>query len=141
MNRILVPLDGTPGTAEIIPTLRRLVAGTSTIVHLLLVRPPVPGAVQGNDRLLYLDEVVDLERTTWEDYLACHGRQLSDADVAVHCEVRFGDALAETLAAGRRQRVHCIALAGQPQRWLSRVLRPNLAQQLLGQPNVPVLIV
>jgi nucleotide-binding universal stress UspA family protein len=139
-NRILVPLDGTPAMAEIIPTLRRLVAGTGAIVHLLLVRPPVSGPLQGKDRILYLDELVSLERTTWENYLGHHGRQLAAADVAVQCEVRFGDALAETLAAGQRQSVQFIALAGQPQRWLQRLLRPNLAQQLLGQPRVPVLI-
>ena len=127
--------------AEIIPALRRLVAGTGAIIHLLLVRPPVPGPIQGKDRLLYLDEVVSLERSAWEDYLAHHGRQLAAADVAVRCEVRFGDTLTETLAAGQRQRVQFIALAGQPQRWLQRLLRPNLAQQLLGQPSVPVLIV
>lgn len=140
-NRILVPLDGSPAMAEIIPTLRRLVAGTEAIVHLLLVRPPVAGPLQGADRVLYLDELVTLERTAWEDYLGHHGRQLADADVAVHCEIRFGDALAETLAAGQRQKVHFIVLAGQPQRWLQRLLRPNLAQQLLGQPRAPVLIV
>jgi nucleotide-binding universal stress UspA family protein len=140
-NRILVPLDGSPDMAEIIPTLRRLVAGTGAIVHLLLVRPPVPGPVQGKDRVLFLDELVSVERTAWEGYLGHHGRQLEDANVAVQCEVRFGDALAETLAVGQRQKVQFIALAGQPQRWLQRLLRPNLAQRLLGQQRAPVLIV
>jgi nucleotide-binding universal stress UspA family protein len=139
-NRILVPLDGSPAMAEIVPTLRRLVAGTGARVHLLLVRPPVAGPMQGTDRVLFLDELVSVERTTWETYLGHHGRQLATADIDVQCEVRFGDALAETLAAGQRQKVHFIALAGQPQRWLQRLLRPSLAQRLLGQPRVPVLI-
>ena len=112
-NRILVPLDGSPAMTEVIPTLRRLVVGTGAIVHLLLVRPPVSGPLQGEDRMLYLDELVSLERTTGENYLDHHGRQLADADIAVQCEVRFGDPLAETLAAGQRQKVHFIALAGQ----------------------------
>jgi hypothetical protein len=88
-----------------------------------------------------LDEVLRQELAAWHDYLAHLGSQLAYDGIIVKREVRFGDALGETLAVARRHATHLIALVAQPQRWLQRHWRPNLVQQLLAQPAIPVLAV
>jgi nucleotide-binding universal stress UspA family protein len=141
LSRILVPLDGDPITTDILPSLRALVGGTGAEVHLLAVRPPLRELAQSEERHLYLDELLREESAVWQDYLARQGSQLAYDGVVVRREVRFGDPLAETLAAAERHAVHLIALAARPQQAVQRALRPNLAQQLLAQSAVPVLAV
>jgi nucleotide-binding universal stress UspA family protein len=141
LSRILVPLDGQPAATEILPSLRALVGGTGAAVHLLAVRPPLRELAQREERDLYLDELLREEQAIWQDYLKRQASQLAYDGVVVRREVRFGDPLAETLAAAERHAVHLIALAAQPQQPVQRALRPNLAQQLLAQSAVPVLAV
>ena len=167
LNRILVPLDGSPAMTEIIPAVRQLVRGTGAVVHLLAVRPPVHERVRRERRPIYVDDLLlegltgwapqlprpesyleetledrlRAERTVWHEYLARQGSQLAYDGVVVQREVSFGDPLTETLAAAERQAVRLITLATRPQLWLKRLLRPNLAQQLLAQSAVPVLAV
>jgi nucleotide-binding universal stress UspA family protein len=153
--------------AEIVPTLRRLVVGTRTVVHLLAVRPSPrvpepeddrpgypddlllqglapapPGSIRPArpQRRVFLDDVLAHEHAVWDNYLQRLGSQLAYAGVVVQREVRFGDSLTETLAAADRHRLPLVALAAQPQRWWQRLLRPSLAHRLLGQPSVSVLI-
>ena len=141
LDRLLVPLDGTVAMEEVLPTVRYLVGGTGAHVCLVAVRPPVRHMVQGENRVVYLDERMREERANWDDYLLRKGSMLAYDGVVVKRDVRFGEALAETLAAADQYRARVIAVAAQPQPWLARTLRPNLAQQLLAQSAVPVLAV
>jgi nucleotide-binding universal stress UspA family protein len=141
LSRVLVPLDGSPTTAQIVPRLRQWFGGTGAVVHLLVVRPPIRDVLRLEDRVIYLDELVRQERAVWHAYLLRQGSQLAYDWIVVHREVRFGDPVTESLAAADHHAVHLIALAGQEQFWLQRLLRPSLAQQLLTQSRVPVLVV
>jgi nucleotide-binding universal stress UspA family protein len=97
--------------------------------------------LQLEDRVIYLDELVQQERASWHRYLVRQGSQLAFDGVVVRWEICFGDPAAEILAAAERHAVHLIALVGQQQSWLQRLTRPSLAQQLLTQSRVPVLVV
>ena len=141
LSRILVPLDGTAATAAIIPAVRQLVSGTGAVVHLLVVRPPLRELVSGEKPRVHLDEVLRRELAAWHDYLTHHGSQLAYDGIVVEREVRFGDALQETFAVAQRHATHLIALVAQPQLWLQRLWRPNLAHQLIAQPAIPVLTI
>ncbi len=165
LRRVLVPLDGSQPVGVLIPVLRQLMSGTGGLVHLLAVRPPLrlparerPAFVHAHDlmtaaaptpalveapppRRVCLDELLVQERAYWLDHLRRQGSQLAYDGVVVQREVRFGDAVAETLAAAERQAVHLIAVAAQPQTWIERLLRPNLAQRLLREAVMPVLTV
>jgi nucleotide-binding universal stress UspA family protein len=141
LSRVLVPLDGSPTMAQIIPRLRQWFGGTGAVVHLLVVRPPIREVLHLEDRVIYLDELVAQEQAAWHRYLVLQGSQLAYDGVVVHREVYFGKPVAETLAAAERHSVHLIALVGQQQSWLQRFARPTLAQQLLAQSQVPVLVV
>lgn len=141
LERVLVPLDGTPAMATILPVVRELVGGTGAVAHLVVVRPAPTRPEQRGDRMVYLDELLAEARGEWTQYLMHHGSQLAYDGVIVRGEVRFGEPLAETLAAAARHAVHLIAVAAAPQAWLERVLRPNLAHQLVAQSAVAVLSV
>jgi nucleotide-binding universal stress UspA family protein len=141
LSRVLVPLDGSPTTVQIIPTLRQMLGGTGALVHLLVVRPPVREPLRLPDRLIYLDELVQQEQAVWQDYLARQGSQLAYDGIVVHRTVRFGDPLTEILAVAERHSMHLIALLADGQAWPERLLHPSLAQQLLARSRVPVLAV
>ena len=139
LNRILVPLDGETLPRGLIPALRRVAGGTGAVVHMLAVRPEIRQPERCGDRVLYLDELRLQERAHWLDYLARQGSHLAYDGMVVQREVRFGDALAETLAVAVRQAMHLIVVTAAPQAWPARLLRPNLAQRLLAQAPIPVL--
>jgi nucleotide-binding universal stress UspA family protein len=166
LSRILVPLDGSLTAAAIIPRLRRRLRGGRAVIHLLAVRPTprVPASPDGGlrhpDELLleglvpraarkpgsvfaerrYVDDVIAQEQAYWEHYLHREGNQLTQVGLEVRQEVRFGDPLAETLATAERYDLPVVAVVARPQRWWQRLLRPSLAQRLLEQPSVSVLI-
>jgi nucleotide-binding universal stress UspA family protein len=165
---MLVPLDGSPSMAAVIPALRELVGGTGALVQLLLVRPPVRVPLHEDEPILYpddlvtqamvgglhpaarparrpgqvfLDDLVAHERAEWETYLGRQGSHLAYDGVVVERELRFGDLLEETLAAVGQRGAHLIVLATRAQSAWQRILRPNLAQRLLARSPVPVLTV
>jgi nucleotide-binding universal stress UspA family protein len=167
LKRILVPLDGSPAMARVIPALRGLVHDGEAVVHLLLVRPPVrppeppaleplifpeelllapphggalvPGARSYSVPQVPLDELMAREHADGEAYLRRVGSQLAYDGVRVRGEVQFGNLLAEVLRAAARHAIHVIALTHAPRAGWRRLLRPGLAQALLTQSPVPVL--
>ncbi|HEY7062838.1 MAG TPA: universal stress protein [Chloroflexota bacterium] len=165
LRRVLVPLDGSLTMAAVFPALRRLLGGTGGLVHLLAVRPPIslparqptafthahdlrvaasPGAAPADSppaRRVCLDELLVQERAHWLDYLRRHGSHLAYDGIVVQREVRFGEPVAETLAAAERAAIELIAVAAPPQPRLARLLRPSFAQRLLAQAAIPVLTV
>jgi nucleotide-binding universal stress UspA family protein len=166
VSRILVPLDGSEAAATVIPAVRQLVGGTGAVVYLLAARPlPRPSASyltssmnpeamisaslfgaqpSMHDGSRSFEELMRREHATLDRYLARHGSQLAYDGIVVRRDVRFGDPMAEILAAAQQHATHLIMVAREPQGWrprLQRLLRPTLAQQLLGHARLPVLVV
>ena len=141
LSRVLAPLDGSPTMAQILPVLRQMLGGTGAVVQLLVVRPPIQGPIRLDDRLLCLDELLHTEQATWRDYLLRQASKLAYDGIVVQRTVRFGDPLTEILSAAERSPVQLIALVAPQQSWPERLVRPSLAQQLLAQSPVPVLVV
>ncbi|HLI28391.1 MAG TPA: universal stress protein [Chloroflexota bacterium] len=141
LDRILIPLDGSAAAEEAIAALRPFVAGTGAVVHLLVVRPPIREVVRSERGVVYLDELLRDEAAAWRDYLVRKGSELAYNGVVVRHEVRFGEPVAETLAAAVRHGVQLIAVAAPAQPWWQRLARPSLAQRLLAQAAIPVLTV
>jgi nucleotide-binding universal stress UspA family protein len=140
LMKILIPVDGGPLTAELVPAFRHWVGGTGAQVYLLAVRPQPTRIERRGDRIVHLDEQQAEEQATWRCYLTGLRGQLAYAGVVVRQAVQFGDPLAQTLAAAERYGVEAIAVAEPRQSWLQRACRPSLAQQLLACATVPVLV-
>src|SRR4051794_37583559 len=140
LSRILVPLDGSAAAAEALGAVRYLVGGTGAVVHLLLLCPPPRGTQRRGAEVIYLDELVR-EEAAGRDYLLREGSQLAFDGVVVRPLVRFGDPLAETLAAVSRHVVQLIAVAAPAQSLADRLLRPSLADRLRRTTSVPLLTV
>ncbi|MBX5491241.1 MAG: universal stress protein [Chloroflexi bacterium] len=141
LDRILIPLDGSPVAEEAISALRPFIAGTGALVHLLVVRPPIREVVRNERGIIYLDELLREETAAWRDYLVRKGSELAYNGVVVRHDVRFGDPVAETLNAAVRHGMQLIAVGAPAQPWWRRLTRPSLAQRLLAQATIPVLTV
>lgn len=141
LDRLLLPLDGSAAAEEAIGALHPLVAGTGAVVYLLALRPPVRELARRARGVVYLDTLLRDETAVWRDYLVRKGSELAYSGVVVRHEVRFGDPLAETLAAARHHNARLIVVVAPAQAWWERLLRPSLAQRLLAQAPVPVLTV
>jgi nucleotide-binding universal stress UspA family protein len=142
LSRILVPLDGSPEMARVIPALRQLVGGSGAVAYLLLVRPRVHRVKQdAGGPSIPLHEVLEQEAAAWRDYLAQVGAPLAYDGVVIRREVRFGNLVQEILDAACRHAVQLIVVMAQSQGGLGRLLQPSRAHQLLAHANVPVLAV
>ncbi|HEY7063473.1 MAG TPA: universal stress protein [Chloroflexota bacterium] len=141
LDRILIPLDGSPAMASALPTIRQMVRGTGAKVHLLLVLPVPRNIERRGARVVYLDELMAEGHATGLGYLAQQGSALAYDGIVVSREVRFGEIVAEVLAVAQRQALHLIALAVVAQSPMQQLVRPGLAQQLMAQATVPVLVV
>jgi hypothetical protein len=124
-----------------LPQVRPLVSGTGARVHLVLVRPLPRTPERRGEQGAYIDELVEEEYATWQDYLHHHGSVLAYDGIVASREVRFGGLLPEILAVTRRHGSHMIALAAPPRSCRQYLGRPTLAQQLMEQAGVPVLAV
>lgn len=140
LNRILIPLDGSPRMASALPAIRHLVGGTGALVHLLLVRPLPRLPRRQDDGPLYLDDLVRVEQAAGHAYLVHHGSALAYDGIVVRREVRFGALLDETITAAERHAAHLIALAEPPPASLPRLPRRGLADQLSGRVRIPVML-
>ncbi len=87
-----------------------------------------------------MDEILREEQAIWQDYLARLGSHLAYAGVVVRRSVSFGDPLAVTLATAQRCGADLIAVAAPAQPAVWRFFHPSLAQRLLAQSIVPVLL-
>ena len=138
LNRILVPLDGSPTMIGALPAIGHLVGGTGAAVHLLLVRPLPRLSRQRDEWPLYLDDLLRIEQATWRDYLLHHGSALAYDGIVVRREVRFGALLDETVAAADRHAAHLIALSEPPVTGIPQLLHRSLADQLPHDPGALV---
>ena len=139
LNRILVPLDGSPTMIGALPAIGHLVGGTGAAVHLLLVRPLPRLSRQRDEWPLYLDDLLRIEQATWRDYLLHHGSALAYDGIVVRREVRFGALLDETVAAADRHAAHLIALSEPPVTGIPQLLHRSLADQLATRVRIPVM--
>jgi nucleotide-binding universal stress UspA family protein len=124
---ILVPLDGTPASEAVLPTVRALARGRNSRVRLLRVMPPVE-ASYGDDRVVvYIDQEAAAVEAAAREYL----RQVEDgfAGVDVDTVVRFGDPVAEILGEAESADVALITMASRRRLWGRRSVTARVARE------------
>lgn len=138
-KRVLLPLDQSTAAETAVPVVSDMARGGGATVRLLHVAP-IPDAVRGTDGRIvsYADQETARLEAEAIDYLRTIEAQLDG--VAVECAVRFGEPLAEILADAEAFGADLIVLTTAGGNPMGRVLRGSLAERLLHETPVAVLV-
>lgn len=142
-GRVLVPLDGSEASEAVLPVVERLAAPRGLRIVLLEVidaRPSAPledSSIRLGERLV---ELAAFRREEAERYLAKVAEPLKERGLPVEWAVRQGNP-AETIAAlATEVRADLIAMATHGRGGLERLFFGSVAEGVLEQAPVPVLL-
>jgi len=138
-KRILVPLDDTESSEQIVPVVAALAAGAGSSVRLLRVAP-VPDLVIGSHGrpVAYSDQQMD--RLTAEGLRDLGRSEAHFTGVPVESTVRFGDPVEEILLESEAFEADLIALATSSRSGLRSALAPSVADRVMRKASVPALV-
>jgi len=151
LNRVVLPLDGTPLAEQIIEPAVAL-AGLMPETEIVLVRAvhneavmdapdEGPVRVEANKILLHLKQLQVEARREAEDYLAAVARCLEARGLRVKTHVVVEDRPAEAiLHEAEGEHAGLIALETHGRHGLSRLLHGSVADQVVRNAHVPILI-
>lgn len=137
-QRALVPLDGSTLAEAVIPFLVAIAGPLDMRVVLLRVLEPLPS--MGEVPAGVAAEALERRARDTEEYLARLGADLRTRGIDVACEVRSGhvaDAIATT---AREIGADVIAMSTHGRSGLGRLLFGSVAEQVLRQADMPVLL-
>ena len=153
IQRILVPLDGTRGSASVVPYAAAMASRMPFKVNLLLVQPesgarlPHPEHHQKNSRnrasgksSTDASAEEDLTRAN-ERYLARHAQEFHQLGVETEEHLRWGVEVNEILHAALDLRCDFIAMATRYRGQHARSDKRSVAEEVVWRSRLPVLIV
>jgi len=160
---ILVPLDGSDFSRQIVPHLCQLCDPAKDSIILLRVAEPAIGIVGSPPKAvstawmeplhtsawdieytqhpIYSSQLEQGERSQLEHDLRIDQQVLEEAGFSVSLDIRFGNPAEEIAAAVRQRSIDLIAMATHGHTGLRHLLMGSVAQQVLRRVNVPVLVV
>jgi universal stress protein A len=136
-KRILVPLDGHPSSAEVLPLVADLARSAGSTIRLLTVKPvPEPVRAEYGRIVAYSDQEMARLEAEGNEYLESLGATVPD--VPVEHVVRFGDAVEEIVTEAETWNADLVALTASPRRrWLPR---RHVDDVIHRKATVPVLV-
>lgn len=138
-KKILIPLDRSFGTEAALSVAADVARANGSAIRLLHVAPR-PTAVMADGRVIaYADQESDRLRYEAEVYLREAARRL--ADFAVEYAVRFGNPAEEILEEARESGADLITMATHGRTGVARLLLGSVAEAVLRQSEVPVVLV
>jgi nucleotide-binding universal stress UspA family protein len=168
LKRILVPLDGSALSAEVLPTVKRLLEGMAGEVTLFMAaeaprptrrrRPglrtalPIAAGVTGPlaPGMLQLaapayaetrDQAVERQEHEIMEYLDQAGRSLVETGRPIHAAVHFGEPAKEIIAFAKRGRFDLILMATHGRSGLRETLQGSVTAEVIRSGVAPVLVV
>lgn len=140
IQKILVPLDGSPGSESVLWTVAQLARAQGARVRLVRVAR-VADAVRGDDDrvIAYADQ--ESERVETEERAKL--RRVADrlTGITVETAVRFGDPATQIIDEAETIGADLIALATHHRSGLARVLQGSVAERVERGTPVPVVLV
>lgn len=157
--RVLVPLDGSEFSRQVIPYIIDVLRPDTHNVTLLRVAPvpegynplpPRPLVLEGwsgsdgfprSEPPVYYSQVYEGAVANLEDELLDEARRLDTAGFEVTPEVRFGDAATEIVAVLDEGKFNLVVMATHGRSGVVRVLLGSVAGEVLKRVHVPVMMV
>ncbi len=143
IERILVPMDGTPSAAEAMPTALNLAKRTGASIHMLHVPPlRVDATLLEPGTLLFegaLDEADDLQRLRdefIERFVCCHPSY--SEEIPIHLEIGAGEPTQEILRAIRRVKADMVVASWHGSLGSGHA---QTLKRLVCQSDAPILVV
>jgi nucleotide-binding universal stress UspA family protein len=140
LHKILVPLDGSPGSASVLWTVGQLARAQGARVRLLRVESPVSSVYGADGRVLaYADQ--EYERVAFDDVQTL--RQTADelAGLDVETAVRFGDPATQIVEEAAEAGADLIAMATHRRAGVARLVKGSVAERVERATTVPVVLV
>ena len=138
-KRALVPLDGSPFAETIIPFITNIAGPLDVEVMLVRVVTPRPPQVYEGSRHVVIEDVEALKAEARE-YLAPLAAELTTRGVRVKIDVRQGDAIPQIVQAARDAGADLIAMTTHGRGGLGRIVFGSVAEGVLRDAHVPVLL-
>ena len=138
-RRVLVPLDGSRLAEGVLPVILRIASPLDLEVVLLrVVRPIVPEVIEGTRHFTIDDVAARLKEA--HDYLARLAADLRKRGGWITTEVRYGEPVAEIVAAARDTGADLIAMTTHGRSAVGRLPFGSVAEAVLRQAQIPVLM-
>ena len=143
MQRILVPLDGSPFAEHALDTTLKLFASTRPEILLLRVIELVNWYGDAMSVFDYygLDPYIDAARETAGTYLQDMSLRVQDQGFTVFSEVQIGRVANEIHAMAERNDVDMIIMATHGRGGVSKLILGSVAEQTLQQSTVPLMLI
>jgi nucleotide-binding universal stress UspA family protein len=150
MRKVLIPLEISQRSDEILPVIRRLFDPADTLLTLAYVAQPIDLSVisdccvTGMPIAAYtwaiLPEEWETQRRDLKTKLDLMAVELRNAGYLVSTTVLVGPTVSALADFAKRHRYDLVAMATQAQSGLDRLLHGSVAEQLLRSVNIPVLL-
>ena len=140
LRKILVPLDGSPGSASVLWTVGQLARAQDARVRLLRVESPV-SSVYGNDGrvVAYADQEYD--RVALDELQGLRQTAHELAGLEVETAVRFGDPATQIVEEAEETGADLIAMATHRRAGVARLVKGSVAERVERATTVPVVLV
>ena len=140
-SRILVPLDGSPMSQQVLPYVRLVAKALQLPVELICAFGPVPEEMADPKRGLYIDQLATAFRNQAQEDLGPIRASLQNSGFAVSSTVREGDAATHIVDEADRQPDTLIAMSTHGRSGISRWVMGSVTDKVLHATTSPMLIV
>jgi len=159
---ILVPMDGSEFSRQIVPYVCRLCDPDADTIVLLRVSEPVESIIGAPPRSvsmawmepfytsardleyaqhpIFASQLEQNEKSALEQELAGEALRLRAVGFKVSIDVRFGEPASEVAAADQHHKADFIAMATHGRTGLRQLLMGSVAEKVMRRVNVPVLL-
>ncbi|MGH7306403.1 MAG: universal stress protein [Candidatus Rokuibacteriota bacterium] len=138
-KRVVIPLDGSRLAEGILPFILQIAGPLDLEVGLVRVLQPImPQVIEGTTHFTVDDVAARLNEA--REYLAPVAADLRRQGVRVTTDARHGEPVTEIVAAARETKADLIAMTTHGRSGFSRLLFGSVAEAVLRQAEIPVLM-
>lgn len=153
MQRILVPLDGSPLAEAVLPHAKELASRLSATIYLVRVVPMArqlaaasfagSGGIEGVSALdiKAIDEAVALQMRDARTYLEEQAGKLRAEGLKVEWEVRQGTAAEEIVQCAQASNIDLIAISSHGRSGLGRLVFGSVCDRVMRVAGIPLLVI
>ncbi|HXF60117.1 MAG TPA: universal stress protein [Caldilineaceae bacterium] len=139
-NRVLIPVDGSAFSLQVLPYVTRFLPPEENELILFYVAPTPNAVFVGGEVFIYADQEAASVEAEFRTMIQPYVLRLREAGYAVTPVIRFGDPVVEIERFIAQEHIDLLAMTTHGRTGLSRVLLGSVAQHLISEVNIPVLL-